>query len=107
MTGKTPSLRERLRAARPEVVEHQKANAHKREIAIQLRNLRDARGMTQKEVAEASGLTQSVVSRLEALTGPTPQMQSIERYVEACDGHMALVISSEEIPAELRLEPAA
>jgi hypothetical protein len=42
-------------------------------------------------------MTQSSVARLEALTGPVPGLESIERYVEACDGHMALVISIEEI----------
>jgi len=91
------TFHERMREARPDVVERQQAHATKRAIANQLRDLRDARGLTQADVARASGLKQSTVSRLEALTGPVPTMASIERYVAACEGHMALVISAQEI----------
>lgn len=92
-----PGFRDRLRAARPDVVARQEGHATKRAIALQLRDLRDARGLTQAEVAEASGLKQSTISRMEALTGPVPTMASIRRYVEACEGHMALLISPEAI----------
>ncbi len=95
---KTPdSFRKRMRDARPDVVARQSKNERKAGIAKKLRALRDARGMTQADVAEASGMTQSSVARLEALTGPVPGLESIERYVEACDGHMAVVISPDEI----------
>lgn len=105
MTRKQLSFADRMRATRPDVVERREANARKREIATQLRNLRDARGMTQAQVAEASGLRQSVVSRLESLSGPVPTMQSIRRYVEACHGHMTLFISPEQIAWQEDKEP--
>ena len=86
-----------MREARPDVVARQSKNERKAGIAKKLRALRDARGMTQVDVAEASGMTQSSVARLEA-SPSVPGLESIERYVEACDGHMAVVISPDEIP---------
>lgn len=86
-----------MRAARADVVARHAENAPKRAIAIQLRALRDARGMTQADVARAADMTQSTVARMEALTGPVPGVTSIERYVAACKGHMALMISTEAI----------
>lgn len=91
------SFRGRMRAARADVVARQQENAPKRAIAMQLRALRDARGMTQADVARAADMTQSAVARMEALTGPVPSVTSIERYVAACKGHMALMISTETI----------
>ena len=102
MSRKTKSFRERLRDTRPDVVARQTRHAHKQEVARQLRALRDASGMTQSDVAEAAGMTQSAVARMEALTGPVPGLESIERYVDACGGHMALIIS----PDEIELAPA-
>jgi transcriptional regulator with XRE-family HTH domain len=94
------SLRNALQRAHPKLAEHQAKNARKRGIAVRLRALRDARGLTQDEVAAAAGMTQSMIARLEALTGPVPSLQSIERYVDACGGHLALVISDKEIDSE-------
>jgi len=86
-------LRGQLHQARPDLAERQAKNARKRAIAIKLRALRDARGLTQVEVAETAGMTQSMIARLEALSGPLPSLESIDRYVDACGGHMALLIS--------------
>ncbi|WP_417741015.1 helix-turn-helix domain-containing protein [Salipiger sp.] len=97
--NKTKGFRQRMRETRPDVVERQEKNARKRAIAIKLRDLRDARGMTQEDVAKAAKMTQSTIARLEALTGPIPQIETIERYVAACEGHLALLISTEEIEA--------
>jgi len=97
MSKATKSFRDRMRAARPDVVERQEKHARKQAIAKGLRALRDSRGLTQNEVAERSGMTQSVVARLEALTGSVPKLESIERYVQACGGHLALIISPDEI----------
>lgn len=102
MSRKTKTFRERMHDIRPDVVARQAKHAHKQEVARQLRALRDASGMTQSDVADAAGMTQSAVARMEALTGPVPGLESIERYVDACGGHMALIISPEKID----LEPA-
>jgi transcriptional regulator with XRE-family HTH domain len=82
---------------RPDVVERQAKNKKKSDIAMKLRTLRDARGMTQSDVASASGMSQPVIARLEALTGSIPSLVSIERYVDACKGFINVIISTEEI----------
>ncbi|MFW8635871.1 helix-turn-helix domain-containing protein [Cribrihabitans pelagius] len=94
------SLRGALHHAHPQLAEHQAKNARKRGIAVKLRALRDARGLTQEEVAAAAGMTQSVIARLESLSGPVPSLGSIERYVNACGGHFALLISDKQIDSE-------
>ncbi|MCK7615673.1 helix-turn-helix domain-containing protein [Roseibium sediminicola] len=101
MSKAAKSFRDRMRAVRPDVVERQDRNARKQAIAKSLRALRDSRGLTQNDVARKSGMTQSVVARLEALTGSVPKLESIERYVSACGGHLALIISPEEIAPSL------
>lgn len=94
------SLRDALHRAHPRHAEHQAKDVRKRGIAVKLRALRDARGLTQGEVAAAARMTQSMIARLEALSGPVPSLESIERYVTACGGHFALLISDEQIEIE-------
>lgn len=57
MSKKPVSFRERMEIARPDVVERQKRNSRKSNVALQLRVLRDAQGMTQADVAQATGMT--------------------------------------------------
>lgn len=94
------SLRNALQRAHPKLAEHQAKNALKRGVAVKLRALRDIRGLTQDEVAAAAGMTQSMIARMEALSGPVPSLEAIERYVTACDGHLALFISDKQIESE-------
>ncbi|MFG6545374.1 helix-turn-helix domain-containing protein [Sulfitobacter sp. 1A13730] len=81
MSMKTKIFREYIRKARPDLAEHQAKNVNKRLIEVQLRALRDALGMTQAKVAEAAGITQSVIARLEDRSGPALSLEFIERYV--------------------------
>lgn len=76
MTDKTETFREQFDQTLPVLNERRAKNARKRAIAIKLRALRDAKSLTQAEVAETAGMT-----------------QSIDRYVDACDGQMAMLIS--------------
>jgi transcriptional regulator with XRE-family HTH domain len=85
-----PSLKDRLRAARPDAAEALDRNQAKAEIAKALRSLRKARGLTQKDVEAGSGLHQTVISRLEAPTGPLPSFDTVRRYVAACEGRMVM-----------------
>jgi transcriptional regulator with XRE-family HTH domain len=94
------SVQNALHRVHPQLAEHQARNARKRGIAVKLRALRDARGLTQNEVAAAAGMAQPVIARLEALSGPVPSLASIERYVNACGGHFALLISDKQIESE-------
>lgn len=89
------SLRETLRRLRPDLVARQRRHARKREIALQLRRLRDLRGMSQRQLARAAGLTRARVALLESLSGPLPSLGALERYVAACGGRLTLEVSVE------------
>lgn len=90
-----PTFRDRLRGLRPDIAERGQGHEFKRKLALALRALRKERGMTQKDVEGRSGLSQSMVSRLEAPTGSLPNWDTVMRYVAACDGHMLLGFSLE------------
>ncbi len=75
------NFREMMDEARPDVVERQRANVEKGELAMRLRELRDARGMGQEDVARVSGLGMDEVELLEALTGDMPGQDLVDRYV--------------------------
>ena len=66
------------------------------DIALQLAALRQARGLTQKQVAELLGTKQQAIARLEdpAYTGHSLSM--VRRYVEALGANLDVTI----IPAE-------
>jgi len=44
----------------------------------------------------AAGLSQSAISRLEAPTGALPTLETMMRYVSACNSHMLFSFSEQE-----------
>ena len=64
-------------------------------IARELIAARTRAGLSQSEVAQRMGTTQSVVARLESGKRP-PSMRTVERFAQAVGGH-----------AVLRIEPQA
>jgi hypothetical protein len=96
MSKKTKSFREQMKISRPDVVERQSQNVRKSAIALQLRILRDAKGMTETEVSDATGMTEHWIAQLEALTGPLPSIEDLERFASACDGKVDVFISPNE-----------
>ncbi|MFT3973918.1 MAG: helix-turn-helix transcriptional regulator [Amaricoccus sp.] len=96
-TTPPPTFRERIEQARPDVAGRATGNEVKRKLALALRALRKERGLTQKDIEARSGLSQSMVSRLEAPTGALPNWETVTRYVAACDGHMLLGFSLQRI----------
>ncbi|MEI7956869.1 MAG: helix-turn-helix transcriptional regulator [Verrucomicrobiota bacterium] len=64
-------------------------------IARELIAARARAGLSQSEVAQRMGTTQSVVARLESGKRP-PSMRTVERFAQAVGGH-----------AVLRIEPQA
>ncbi len=60
-------------------------------IARELIAARARAGMSQVEVAERMGTTQSVVVRLESGKRP-PSMRTVERFAQAVGGHVVLRI---------------
>jgi ribosome-binding protein aMBF1 (putative translation factor) len=65
-------------------------------IARELIAARARAGLSQSEVAQRMGTTQSVVARLESGKRP-PSMRTVERFAQAVGGHAVLRI--EGIPA--------
>jgi len=62
-------------------------------IARELIAARARAGMSQSEVAQLMGTTQSVVARLESGKRP-PSMRTVERFAQAVGGHAVLRIES-------------
>lgn len=60
-------------------------------IARELIAARVRAGLSQSEVAERMGTTQSVVARLESGKRP-PSMRTVERFAQAVGGHAVLRI---------------
>ena len=54
-----------------------------RRIGVKIRTLRDARGMTQAELAKKARVTQSHVSMLEAGARMRPSIQTIQKLARA------------------------
>lgn len=60
-----------------------------------LMNVRATMGLTQKDVALKSGLTQQTVSRMECLTNP-PTLTNLVRYMSALNVKLEVVRETEE-----------
>jgi len=54
------------------------------ELGLQIRQLRESHGLSQRELAERMRTTQSVIARLEA-GGSKPSMSTLERIAAAFD----------------------
>jgi ribosome-binding protein aMBF1 (putative translation factor) len=59
------------------------------EIGKKVRELREARGLSQKELAQRMGTTQSVIARLE-LGGAEPRFETLERVARALDSDLVI-----------------
>lgn len=71
----------------------------KYELAHQIVRLRIARGLTQAQLAERVGTTQSSIARLES-GSREPSLSFLRRVVKALDGQLEVRVVSEEIDAE-------
>ncbi len=63
-------------------------------IARELIAARARAGMSQSEVAQRMGTTQSVVARLESGKRP-PSMRTVERFAQAVGGHLVFRIEQQ------------
>ncbi|WP_300031442.1 helix-turn-helix transcriptional regulator [uncultured Roseobacter sp.] len=84
-------LKNMLFAEDPELAESYDRNKAKRDMALLFRSLRKKAGLTQVELAERSGLSQSHISKMEAATGALPEIQSCSRYFHACGARLKIV----------------
>lgn len=61
------------------------------QLGTLLRQVREASGMTQVELAERVGMTQPAVSRIESGFGPHgPEIDTVMRYVQGCDFELVI-----------------
>ena len=63
-------------------------------IARELIGARTRAGLSQSEVAQRMGTTQSVVARLESGKRP-PSMRTVERFAQAVGGHLVFHIEQQ------------
>jgi transcriptional regulator with XRE-family HTH domain len=96
MSKKPISFRDQMKLARPEVAERQKRNRLKSAIAMKLRALRDAQGMTQADVARETGMTTEKIAQMEPLVGALPSIEDLERFAVVCGGRIEVVISPDK-----------
>ena len=73
------------------------------DIALQLAALRQARGLTQKQVAEMLGTKQQAIARLEDPTYTGHSLSMVRKYVEALGASLQVTI----VPAETASEYVA
>ena len=66
------------------------------DIALQLAALRQARGLTQKQVAELLGTKQQAIARLEDPTYSGHSLSMVRRYVEALGASLDVVVVPRE-----------
>jgi transcriptional regulator with XRE-family HTH domain len=91
-------LRQRVLDSQPGLRASHDANMAKRNLAMALRSLRIAAGLTQEQLGERAGISQSHLSRIEAATGPMPTNDTIARYAAACDAKPRLEFVPKDQP---------
>lgn len=65
-------------------------------IALELQKIRKAKGMSQKQLAEASGLSESCISNIEnADQQSSPTLRSITRYATALGADLFIKLREE------------
>lgn len=104
MAAKTKNfnvLRERARARDPEWEANVAERVRAIEDALALAQLRQSRNVTQVQLAEALGISQGNVSRLEARSDV--YLSTLRSYVEALGGHLeiAAVFGDERLPVQV------
>jgi ribosome-binding protein aMBF1 (putative translation factor) len=65
------------------------------EVGRQIRELREARGVSQRQLAERMGTTQSVIARLEA-GGTKPSLSTLERVANALGASLRVSLGPPE-----------
>ncbi|WP_108500938.1 helix-turn-helix domain-containing protein [Paracoccus indicus] len=98
---------ERMREANPEGAAVLDRNQAKASIALALRAMRKKRNMTQSDLQRASRkhgrpLTQAMISRMESPIGHLPNIDSVMRYAQACDGKLDFMFGLEVDPLGMR-----
>jgi DNA-binding XRE family transcriptional regulator len=79
------------RAMSPAEIAESKRRARAELLSLNLKELREAAGMTQVELAALAEVSQPRLSRLESEEDPNRQLSTIRRYVQALGGEVEVV----------------
>ena len=77
------------------------------DIAVQLAALREAQGLSQKELAERVGTTQQQISRLESPSYEGHSLSMLRRVAEALGTHVHVTLDSTPRPHSVVAESRA
>lgn len=88
------SKREQFRKYSPEVIVEEKLTKLQFNLAIEMRKLRTALGLTQKELAEKLGVGQPAISKLES-ADISNSFENVLRYLAALDADLVVAIAYE------------
>ena len=94
IVNEDPGLKNKLKQMQPRI-----------DLAKALYQLRRQANLTQKQVAKAMDKEQSFVSRMESVTGPFPDSNSISSYAHACHATMGYVFVSPNQEVEVLSVP--
>jgi len=100
MTKKLAALKQEL-LTDPEVAFAYEALSAEYEVARELIAARAKAGLTQSDVAQRMGTSQSVVARLEGGTR-MPSLRTVQRYAEALGARAVIRIESADRPTSRR-----
>lgn len=70
------------------------------ELPGRLRSWREARGMSQRAVAEGSGLSLSTVSEMERASGPSMTVGTLQKWAKAVGVDASVLLRPTSAPAE-------
>lgn len=93
----------------PRAPHHPNDIASRRELARQLRRVRERLGMTQLDVAEDLGVVKSAVQKMESATGRDAVIATVQRHGRALDHAVRfrlLDLDAAELPSYPHLTPA-
>jgi DNA-binding XRE family transcriptional regulator len=88
--------------ASPAALAAYEAQAPEFDMARELIEARSRAGLTQSDVAQRMGTTQSVIARLEGGKG-TPSMRTVQRYAQAVGARAVVRIEPQAAPGALRV----
>jgi transcriptional regulator with XRE-family HTH domain len=92
--------------ARPEVKREYDRLAAEFEFLDEILKARSAAGLTQADVAERIGTTQSAVARLESATGKhSPSIATLQRYASALGYRLQVRLVKEQRPTRASTRP--
>jgi DNA-binding XRE family transcriptional regulator len=90
-----PSAREEFKRYELAHVEAERLQQEEIRLRNELTEMRKRNNITQKDLEEASGLSQQAISRIEVGKDVSPSLKSLIRYADAIGCHLTLELNPE------------